>query len=254
MPRHSAFLCAAFLGTALLLNGCNHQQKTKLEITNLPADYAQITTVDVNITSASGTVELIARPGLKAPWIDVKRARPSNGEMKGPGKHPEQYSTATFSDDHGHGTLTIVSTAGDVASAGEWVRILVYVPSLNNVRIRNAGGHVTVLNARGSVDIQNTTTSLGVGSIDFASTFPMKSSLQCATDEGEIDLKLVSQSDLTIEAFAGGSQPLVTATNTALISVVQKGESWNGVLNGGTGRAILRSGKGAVKLYIGTKD
>ena len=252
MPRHTKFFLAGLLGTALLLGGCNHQQKTKLEITNLPADYAAITTVDVNITSASGTVELIARTGMKAPWIDVKRSRPAGGEMKGPGKHPEQYSTATFSDDHGHGTLTIVSTAGDVASAGEWVRILVYVPSLNNVRIRNAGGHVTVLNARGSVDIQNSTTSLGTGSIEFASTFPIKSSLQCATDEGEIDVKLASQSELSIEAFAGGNRPVVTAANAAMLGVVQKGETWDGTLNGGTARAILRSGKGAVKLNIGT--
>jgi hypothetical protein len=241
--------------SAVSISGCTRWAKHQLKIDGLPADIASVNSYTVNVTNASGTIEVLTKPSLKTPWVQVKRSRPRPGaDMAGPGKHPEQYSNATFSEADGMGTLTVVSSAGDVSTPGEWVRISIWVPSLTDVKIRNSGGHVLVRNARGTVDIQNATTRLGSGTISYASTFPVKSTFMLSTDEGDIDAAIPPASDVKLELTAGGGTASVAARNVKVIGAIEKGSEWTGVINAGAAPATLRTGKGNIKVRIGASE
>ena len=174
--------------------------------------------------------------------------------MAGPGQSPKQFSNATFSDDNGIGMVTVVSTAGDVASAGEWVRIIVYVPALGDVKVRNAGGHVNVVNAHGEVDIQNSTTSLGFGHIMCASIHPTKSTLLLSTDDGTIDVSIPASSQFKLDATTGAGEVMISARNSIVTEAVERPMNWTGVVNGGTAAATLRTSKGNIKIRIGAAE
>lgn len=255
MNQISRYSCLSIVSILALSAGCARQDKHQLPLTGAPADFSTIGVYNVNVTNASGTVEILTKHNLEAPWVEVKRSRPrAEGEMAGPGRHPEQYSNATFSESNRVGTLTINSTAGDVASAGEWVRIIVYVRALGDVKIRNSGGHVFVRNAHGGVDIRNATTRLGTGSITCTSPFVATGPILLSTEEGMIDLSIPATSSVKVDASTGSGVVQVSARKSTVMNVVEKHMSWTGMVNGGTTEVTTRAAKGDVNIRIGTSE
>lgn len=250
--RHASLM---FVPIVALCAGCARQDKHQLPLTGAPADFSTIGVYNVNVTNASGTVEILTKHNLEAPWVEVKRSRPRvEGEMAGPGKHPEQYSNAVFTESNRVGTLTINSTAGDVASAGEWVRIIVYVRALGDVKIRNSGGHVLVRNAHGSLDIRNASTRLGVGNITCTSPFVAASPITLSTEEGTIDLSIPPTSAVKVDASTGAGVVKVAARNSTVMNVVEKHMSWTGIFNSGTTEVVARAAKGDVYIRVGASE
>lgn len=235
--------------------GCARQAKHQLAITGAPEDFSTIGVYNVNITNASGTVDILTKSNLEAPFIEVKRSRPRvEGVMAGPGRHPEQYANAVFSESGGVANITINSTAGDVASAGEWVRIIVYVRSLGHVKVRNSGGHVLVRNAHGGLDIQNATTRLGHGDITCTSPYPVKAPILLSTDDGIIDLYMPPTADVKVDATTGNGVVQVSARKSKVMNVVEKHMSWTGNVNAATHEVTTRAGKGDIKIRIGSAE
>ena len=250
--RHASLTLLPILAISA---GCARQNKHQLPLTGAPADFSTIGVYNVNVTNASGTVEILTKHNLEAPFVEVKRSRPRvEGEMAGPGKNPAQYSNAVFSESNRVGTLTINSTAGDVASAGEWVRIIVYVRALGDVKIRNSGGHVLVRNAHGSVDIRNATTRLGTGNITCTSPFVAAAPIMLSTEEGTIDLFIPSTSAVKVDASTGAGVVKVAARNSTVMNVVEKNMSWTGIFNGGTTEVTARAAKGDVNIRVGASE
>ncbi len=255
MNRFVRFATMSLASAILLSAGCARQAKHQLPLTGAPADFSTIGVYNVNITNASGTVHVLTKSDLEAPFIEVKRSRPRvEGVMAGPGRNPEQYSNAVFSETDGAGNITINSTAGDVASAGEWVRIIVYVRSLGHVKIRNSGGHVLVQNAHGGLDIQNATTSLGHGNITCTSPFPITAPILLSTNEGDIDLYMLPTADVKVDASTGNGVVQVSARNSTVMNVVEKHMSWTGNVNAATHQVTTRAGKGDIKIRIGSAE
>lgn len=232
--------------------GCMRPNKSRLHI-DVPADVAWDVkqAVDLDISNASGTVDIRHKTDIKEPWIDVKRSRPRpTGEMGGPGRNPSQYSEARLVPgvNGGRNTIVIKSTAGDLASPDEWARITVWVPSLGSVKIANSGGSVTVNNPTGSIEIRNQTTKAGEGNIALR-TGTVDSDVVLVSDGGNVDFSTHPDSSLRVECNTGGGQVHLTSQGT-FTGLQAKPGAWSGVLNAGKGRCTINTTDGDVTLRI----
>lgn len=245
----SLSLAAALLAAASIA-GCARPNKTRLPI-DVPADanWDVKAPVDLDITNASGTVDIRHKTDIKEPWIDVKRSRPRpTGEMGGPGRDPAQFAEARLIPASGSGrnTIVITSTAGDIASPDEWARITVWVPSLGSVKIKNSGGFVAVNNPSGTVDIRNQTTKAGSGNITFRAGV-MNQDVTLISDGGTVECSMHPDSSMRLDCNTGSGTVHVTSQGV-LTGVSAKQGTWSGVLNAGQARCTINTSDGDVTL------
>ncbi|MBU6413379.1 MAG: DUF4097 family beta strand repeat protein [Planctomycetes bacterium] len=248
--RSVSLSLAALVVLAGATGGCMRPNKSRLHI-DVPADVAWDVKapVDLDISNASGTVDIRHKTDIKEPWIDVKRSRPRpTGEMGGPGRNPAQYSEARLvpGTNGGNNTIVIKSTAGDLASPNEWVRITVWVPSLGSVKITNSGGPITLNNPTGTVDIRNQTTKAGHGNITVR-TGTISHDVTLISDGGTVDFSTHSDSSLRLDCNTGTGQVRLTSQG-AFTGLVSKPGAWSGVLNSGTGRCTINTTDGDVTI------
>lgn len=252
--RSVSLSLAALLLVAGATAGCARPKKTRLAI-DVPADVAWDVKapVDLDISNASGTVDIRHKTDIKEPWIDVKRSRPRpTGEAGGPGRNPSQFSQARLvpasESASGRNTIVIKSTAGDLASPDEWARITVWVPSLGSVKIVNSGGFVSVNNPSGTTDIRNQTTKAGSGNIMLRAG-KVNQDITLISDGGTVDLSLHPESSLRVDCSTGTGA--VSLTSHGVFSgVIAKPGSWSGVLNSGQARCTVNTTNGDVNLRV----
>jgi hypothetical protein len=257
--RSVLLACAALLVIGCSAAGCMRPKKTRLAI-DVPADitWDVKAPVDLDISNASGTVDIRHKTDIKEPWIDVKRSRPrptstgQTGEMGGPGRNPAQVAEARLipADASGTGRPTIVikSTAGDLASPDEWARITVWVPSLGSVKIINSGGYVNVNNPGGPVEIRNQTTKMGSGNITMR-TGTISHDVTLVSDGGTVDFSTNPESSLRFDCNTGTGQVHLTSQGT-FTGVSAKPGAWTGVLNDGKARCTINTSNSDVALKV----
>jgi hypothetical protein len=252
--RSVSLALAALILAASTTAGCARPKKTRLDIA-VPADVAWDVKapVDLDISNASGTVDIRHKSDIKEPWIDIKRSRPRpTGEMGGPGRDPSQFAEARLVPGSGSGsgrnTIVIKSTAGDLSSPDEWARITVWVPSLGSVKITNSGGFVSVNNPAGTVDIRNQTTKAGNGNITLRAGV-VTQDISLVSDGGTIECSMHPDSSLRVDCNTGSGTVHMTSQGV-FTGISAKQGSWSGILNAGQARCTIKTSDGDVKLRV----
>jgi hypothetical protein len=250
--RSVSLALAALILAAGTTAGCARPKKTRLDIA-VPADVAWDVKapVDLDISNASGTVDIRHKSDIKEPWIDIKRSRPRpTGEMGGPGRDPSQFAEARLVPGSGssRNTIVIKSTAGDLASPYEWARITVWVPSLGSVKIINSGGFVAVNNPTGTVDIRNQTTKAGNGNITVRAGV-VTQDISLVSDGGTVEYSMHPDSSLRVDCNTGSGAVHMTSQGV-FTGVSTKQGTWSGILNSGQARCTIKTSDGDVTIRV----
>jgi hypothetical protein len=196
----------------------------------------------LDISNHRGNIAVLVEEGLERP---VVTAHPWGG-----GRAPASVKWVAAQVDRGevHSVLRVLSVPpegeGDVA-----VDLSIRVPGCAGVRVRNGGGEVRVVGARGAVDVQNggVDTIGGPVSVSFAERLDAPVLVKTSKGHVSVEAGSGSKADLTLRC-TGQASVIVPAEAMSDVRTA-KGE-WRGRLNGGGFEVVLVSDDGDAVLRM----
>lgn len=218
-----------------------------------PVTVGQITAIDVE--NPWGDVTIDARPRNEESFIafkvDQERRLRWRAARQGFDFDPTgEYFTAVHETNGEVGTVVVRPTDLTVAGFRPPIDIIVYVPRADGVRVRNAGGKVTVIGATGVIDVESGTTVMEGGDIEIRTDGRIDDPITATTNAGDVSMVAGKDSTGTIELIA----PLGRTTFDARYGVTTHSRParghWTGIWNDGINPITLRSEDGDTLMMI----
>lgn len=259
-------IVAATLVTGLsLAPGCGQRMgglRARIEANRLarsvpvqgpPVTVGRITAIDIE--NPWGDVIIDARPRNEESFIAFKvdqerrlrwRAARQGYEFDPTG----EYFTAVHETNGEVGTVVVRPTDLTVEGFRPPIDIVVYVPRADGVRVRNAGGKITIIGATGVIDAESGTTDLEGGDIEIRTDSPIYEPITASTNQGDVKMVITRDSAGTIELLA----PRGRTTFDGRYGVVDHSRpargSWTGIWNDGINPISLRAEDGDALIMI----
>ncbi|MFK7883778.1 MAG: hypothetical protein AB8F26_06295 [Phycisphaerales bacterium] len=267
MPtRTNTPIIALTLAAALLtLTGCgqrlggirarieNNKLARSIPVQGTPVTVGQITAIDVE--NPWGDVVIDARPRNEESFIAFKVRKERHLRWRGAWQGFEfdptgSYFTAEHETNGEVGTVVVRPTDLTVEGFRPPVDIIVYVPRADGVRIRNAGGKVTVIGATGSIDVRSGTDDIAGGDIMIRTDERLDDLITAESTGGDVKVVAGKDSAGTIELTAPrGDVTFDGRYGVTAHSRPAKG-SWTGVWNDGINPISLHSESGDAVMVI----
>jgi hypothetical protein len=250
---------------ACWLSGCGQRMgglRARIEANRLarsvpvqgpPVTVGRITAVDVE--NPWGDVIIDARPRNEESFISFKvdqerrlrwRAARQGFEFDPTG----EYFTAVHETNGEVGTVVVRPTDLTVEGFRPPIDIIVYVPRADGVRVRNAGGKITVIGATGVIDAESGSAEHEGGDVEIRTDGPIHEPIIASSTHGDVNLVVGKDSSGTVELIA----PRGRTTFDGRYGVVEhsrpKRGHWTGVWNDGINPITLRSDDGNAVVMI----
>lgn len=261
----SPIIALTLVATLLVIAGCGNRMgglRARLEANKLarsvpvegpPVTVGRITAVDVE--NPWGNVIIDARPRNEESFVSFKvqwerrlrwRAARQGYEFDPTG----DYFTAEHSTDGEVGTVTVRPTDLTVEGFRPPIDIVIYVPRADGVRVRNAGGNVTVIGATGVIDVESGTPEREGGDIEIRTDGPIHEPITAWSSHGDVKMVVSRDSSGTIDLVAPrGRVTFDGRYGVTEHSRPQRGR-WTGVWNDGINPITLRSDDGDVVIMV----
>ncbi|MCC6675566.1 MAG: hypothetical protein IT436_00345 [Phycisphaerales bacterium] len=148
-------LAAALTGVAGLglIGGCDMNRRARTVPLSGVEETASLSSAPlaVDIENRSGTVVVRVDPTAKQPAV---MARPADGRAIR--KDDKPWAAAELAAQDEHRVLRVVAGGGDTQELMTPIIVTVVVPSCDGVRVKNAGGPVTLEGVGGAISVSNT--------------------------------------------------------------------------------------------------
>jgi hypothetical protein len=131
------------------------------------------------------------------------------------------------------------------------VGLVIRVPRIDGIRVRNTGGSVRIVGFDGPVTVQNGLKGGAGGAIDLLTIKEFRSTLTAQTTSGDIRLRLADSSTANLTASADKGEIGVASRSAVLDNVKVTRAMWSGRINQGTNAVDLRTGEGGVTVEVG---
>lgn len=237
----------ALLG-AVCAGGCHFGSWSKVAIDG-PAVTAESHPA-VDITNFNGSVIVVADPKLKQGWV---KARVKRTNRKSPGrKDLREAVTITAQSEQQEGGLVLRVTAAstlDIPTDAK-VDLIVRMPVVAGVSVKNAGGSVAIRGVAGAVQVENGYGGGKGGRIEVRTGSTMTYPVSLTTTEGLVHYQVPPDSTARFDLSAGDGAAEIIAKGGVMTAGVPSVGKWTGVLNKGDNPVILRSDKGRVRVYV----
>ena len=237
-PRLLSLLVASVMVLHGLM-GCSagtHGMRMDVPIVGIAKAPAGVPAIDVS--NATGTVTIT---------IDPKAVQPSVRASTRDGRTPT-WVAATMAGDKGRPVLRVLNA--DPRAEGTWVNIAIVAPSCGGLRVRNAGGPVTVDGVSGAIDVEVNRAGTG-DSIWVRASRPSDAPILLRADAGNVVLLLPSGSSGELRARSLDGAARVDSPADRLSDVKSLLGDWTGRLNGGGESIDAMTGKGDVLIRVG---
>lgn len=218
-----------------------------------PVTIGQITAIDIE--NPWGDVTIDARPRNEESFIAFKvdqerrlrwRAARQGFEFDPTG----EYFTAVHETNGEVGTVVIRPTELTVEGFRPPIDIIVYVPRADGIRVRNAGGKVTVIGATGAMDIESGTDDMEGGDIEIRTDSPIADPIVASTNAGDVRMVTGKKSSGTVELIAPrGRVTFEGRYGVTTHSRPAKGH-WTGIWNDGINPITLKAEDGDAMMMI----
>lgn len=258
-------IALTFAGALLAASGCGQRMgglRARIEANRLarsvpvegtPVTVGQITAIDIE--NPWGDVTIDARPRNEESFIAFKVRKERHLRWRGAWQGFEfdptgKYFTAVHETTGEIGTVVVRPTDLTVEGFRPPVDIIVYVPRADGVRVRNAGGKVTVIGATGAIDIESGLPEIAGGDVEIRTDARLDQPITASSTGGDVSLVASRDSAGTFELSA----PRGRTTFDGRFGVVDdsrpsKGH-WTGVWNDGINPVSLRSDTGNTVVMI----
>jgi len=125
------------------------------------------------------------------------------------------------------------------------VNLLIRMPRCDGVRIRNAGGHVSVTDAGGTIDIINID-----GSVEFRTSRRMTEAVTLITHEGEVYYQVPPDSTGSFDMLTLEGRTTIKDRGAIIEDTYTARGELRFVLNNGENPIIMRSNRGNVRAWV----
>ena len=127
------------------------------------------------------------------------------------------------------------------------MEIVVVTPALDSVKVRSTKGDVTVIDNRGSVDIETTR-----GDVRMMTPWPMTGPMTIVTSEGSIDYRVRGESKGVFDCESRGGEVRQRAEFGKWIALNGDNDHdrFLAVLNDGTNPVVLRTSEKNIRVAI----
>lgn len=237
--------------TMLLLGGCGARAKRWLVFDKGPMAEA----IAVDVDSFRGPVTVIADPEIpnvviRAQLRAFNDVRDSRGNVVYPyGDNPTldliDVTAEVEQDDYGHGILRVTSSTRFAYSHDQFVRLMIYVPRVDGVRVHTVDGNVDLVNVRGAV-----TVVADNGNVILRTDKPVTQPVDINAINGSIEYRIKEDSHgvYDVEAVNGRADFL---GYSGLANIHQRGPSqYVATLGDGVNPVSLRATNGNVKIVV----
>lgn len=245
LPTRAARLVAmsAILCATMLAIGCAKTQTTPLRL-DIPEGTVALA---LDVSNFNGNVTVRAdhgEPGVAL--IEAQRFVRSPGSQRESDAAIENIQI--FSEIETEGPLGVLrvetaSLAEDQAQHG--IDLLIRMPRCDGVRIRNAGGHVSVTDAGGTIDIINEQ-----GSIEFRTTRRMTEPVNLITHEGEVYYQVPPDSTGTFDMLTLEGRTTIKDRGSIIEETYTARGELRFVLNDGDNPVVMRTNRGNVRAWV----
>ncbi len=251
--------------TGLAVSGCGQRMgglRARIEANKLarsvpvqgtPVTVGQITAIDVE--NPWGDVVIDARPRNEESFIAFKVRKERHLRWRGAWQGFEfdptgAYFTAEHETDGEVGTVVVRPTDLTVEGFRPPVDIIVYVPRADGIRVRNAGGNVTVVGATGSIDVRSGSEDHLGGDVEIRTDLTLDDLLVAESTGGDVRVVASKDSAGTIELVAPrGETTFDGRYGVTAHSRPSKGH-WTGVWNDGINPIRIHSEAGDAVMMI----
>lgn len=236
-------------GCAVSRRIARNRYRFVLPIEGAPIMLGQLAALDLD--NHLGTVRVIGDPEQLQAEVEVRTRRPEGVSREELIELNAQnwIATQTISDD-GRRVLRVlirgVEGLGDAVESD----VIVRMPSVDGLIIRNAGGAVTVDNVAGGIHIENGRGSLPGGRIVIKTERPLIDPVTLLTTTDPIILACPPESRGTVELHADRGRVVMNAPDARITQATPGPHHWTGVLNSGTNAMTLRSLASDVRMFV----
>jgi hypothetical protein len=180
-------------------------------------------------------VRRVATHGLGR-WIESKDALDDAG-----------WTASLEPRDGGGETLSIRTDTPNPEKYFHHMEIVVVTPALDSVKVRSTKGDVTVIENRGSVDIETTR-----GDVRMMTPWPMTGPMTIVTSEGSIDYRVRGESKGVFDCESRGGEVRQRAEFGKWIALNGDNDHdrFLAVLNDGTNPVVLRTSEKNIRVAI----
>ena len=180
-------------------------------------------------------VRRVATHGLGR-WIESKDALDDAG-----------WTASLEPRDGGGETLSIRTDTPNPEKYFHHMEIVVVTPALDSVKVRSTKGDVTVIDNRGSVDIETTR-----GDVRMMTPWPMTGPMTIVTSEGSIDYRVRGESKGVFDCESRGGEVRQRAEFGKWIALNGDNDHdrFLAVLNDGTNPVVLRTSEKNIRVAI----
>lgn len=237
MHRTAALLVLA----ALCAGGCAARAPKAVVPIRGEGSVAGASAPAVDVQNAWGAVCVRVDPEARGPRV---QANP----IEGPSKATPDWVAAEIVPDQGRAVLRVLAVPGEPGK-DQRVYILVTVPACSGVRVRNAGGEVTLENVSGAIQVENGGAGRPGGDVIVRTAAALTDHVALRTTAGHVRLTMAPGSAGEITATAPGA--ITFNTHKADVRRVHaEAHRWRGVLANGSAPMVLETESGSVFIAV----
>lgn len=178
----------------------------------------------VDVENRAGTVTLRVDPKLKQPRVE---AQPADGRSM---KKDKPWAAAELARQDDRWVLRVIGGGNETTDKASPIILTITVPSCEGVRVKNAGGPVTLRDVGGAISVANTATGAPTAGIELRTQRALTAPVTLTSTGGDISCKCGkgSKGQLTITSQSGDVQTQSNSTKFTGGKNLPKG--WTGVL------------------------
>jgi hypothetical protein len=218
--------------------------------TDEPIELKTTGAIAVDVDNFAGDVTVRADRKVERTFVEVRRV-----STHGLGRWVESKEalddaswTASLQPREGGGeTLVIRTDTPNPEKYFHHMEILVVTPALDSVKVRSTNGDVTVIENRGSVDIETTR-----GDVRMMTPWPMTGPMTIVTSEGSIDYRVRGESKGVFDCESRGGEVRQRAEfgKWLALDTDNDHDRFLAVLNDGTNPVVLRTSEKNIRVAI----
>lgn len=234
------------------LSGCQATEQIAAQFPNGPrqlvpvaGEYVAGSPLGIDVQNARGTVTIMSDSEVEAPIVRALVRKPSGSTGK---DIAASWAAAQVSTEEGRSILRVL--CADPLHVSEHVDLVIRVPSMAGVRVRNTAGAVIVRGAAGALDIQNGSPVTAGGDVDVAADALLKDPVLLSTPRGSVMLRAFRGMSGKLHAQTGSGMVRVSPRETLASNISASPSSWTGKLGDGEADVRVESGDGDVTVTI----
>lgn len=209
--------------------------------------------IEIEVDNKLGSVEVIADPQARRAFVEARITSALSVTKPNPDTEAlaRRWISADMRSRPDKRVLRVLSARPAADESDIRVGLVIRVPRIDGIRVRNTGGSVRIVGFDGPVTVQNGLKGGAGGGIDLLTIKEFRAPITAQTTTGDIRLRVGETSTASLTASADKGEIGVASRTAVLDNVKVTRALWSGRINQGANPVDLRTGEGSITVEVG---